>query len=312
MLDPAEKPYHDYGEYLKKRLGAKTYKVSVDGGFTCPNIDGTVAKGGCTYCNNRSFVPKYLSRKQSIQEQVQKGVERQRKRYKASQFLAYFQAYSNTYADVAELEQKYRAALAVDGIVGLVVGTRADCLPEPVLDLLQEIAEEYYVALEIGVESIYDQTLERINRGHRFYRVVDALERSQGRGFDIGTHFIFGLPGETRQDWLHTAEVINELGMTYTKLHHLHVVKGTQLARQYREEPFFTFTFKAWTELVADLLERIDPQIVIARMAGSAPPQLLIAPHWEQKGHGAVKQQVARIMAERNTVQGQRLVLTPG
>ena len=301
-----EKPYNDYYHYLKSCFNAVTYKVSVDGGFTCPNIDGTVSEGGCTYCNNRSFVPKYLNRKDSIREQIDKGVASQRKRYGAERFLAYFQAYSNTYAGVERLEACYREALGHPDIDGLVIGTRADCLPEPVIALLETLARDFYVAVEVGIESVYDGTLERINRGHDFAAVTDALERLSGRGVHIGAHLIFGFPGETRRHWMDTARVISGLPIEYLKLHHLQIIKGTVMAREYYELPLRVFTFHEWVDLVSDFLELLRPDIAIARMSGSTPPHMLIAPQWGRKKHPEVKQQVMNTLRERGTRQGIR------
>ncbi len=307
-----ERPYNDYYNYLRSRFNAVTYKVSVDGGFTCPNIDGTVAEGGCTYCNNRSFVPKYLDRRNSIRDQIDQGVASQRKRYGAERFLAYFQAYSNTYADVEKLEACYREALEHPDIDGLVLGTRADCLPEPVIALLESLARDRYVAVEVGIESVYDETLERINRGHDFAAVTDAMERLSGRGIHIGAHLIFGLPGETRRHWLDTARVVSDLPLEYLKLHHLQVVKGTALAREYFDSPFRVFTFGEWVELVSDFLELLRPDIAIARMSGSAPPHMLIVPQWGRKKHPEVKQQVMNTLLARGTRQSARYVTSQG
>ncbi len=299
-----EKPYNDYKSYLKETFGETTYKVSVRGGFTCPNIDGTVAKGGCTYCNNASFVPGYLKRAMNVKEQIDKGISFLSDRYGAQKFLAYFQSYSNTYDEVERLEQLYAEALDHDGVRGLVVGTRADCVPEPVLQLLKEIAGEYYVAVEYGIESVSDETLRKINRGHDFACLVDAVERTKGRGIHIGSHLILGFPWEDRDHWLHTADVVNALGVEYTKIHHLHVVRGTEMARQYREQPFFTFTFDQWVQMVADFLEHLAPEIVVARLSGGAPPRMLIAPDWDGKRHGDVVQAVMRELHKRGTRQG--------
>jgi len=301
-----EKPYNDYKSYLKNLFGEKTYKVSVRGGFTCPNIDGTVAKGGCTYCNNASFVPSYLKRSMNIKEQINRGVDFLSDRYGAKKFLAYFQSYSNTYDEVSRLEDLYAEALDHEQVEGLVVGTRADCVPEPVLQLLEDIAGDYYVAVEYGIESISDETLRKINRGHDFACVLDALERSRGRGLHIGSHLILGFPWENRDHWLRTADVINTLGIEYLKIHHLHVVKGTEMARQYQEEPFHVFGFDEWVQLVTDFIERLSPELVVGRMSGGAPPRLLIAPDWDGKRHTDVVQSVIREFGDRGTGQGSR------
>ena len=301
-----QRPYNDYKSYLKNIFGEKVYKVSVRGGFTCPNIDGTVAKGGCTYCNNASFVPSYIKRVMSVREQIVKGIDFLSDRYGAEKFLAYFQSYSNTYDDPANLEELYREALSHDQIAGLVVGTRADCVPEPTLQLLDDIANDYYVSVEYGIESVSDETLERINRGHDHAALVDAIERSQNRGFHIGSHLILGFPWEERAQWLHTADVVSNLGVEYVKIHHLHVVKGTAMAEQYSEEPFDLFEFDEWVQLVADFIERLSPEIVVGRMSGGAPPDLLIAPDWGDKRHTHVVQEVIRELNQRGTGQGYR------
>lgn len=299
-----ERPYNDYSGYLREIFGGKTYKVSIRGGFTCPNIDGTVARGGCTYCNNASFVPGYLKRTMNVKEQVDKGVEFLSRRYGAEQFLAYFQSYSNTYGEVDRLERLYRTALDHSQIKGLVVGTRADCVPEPVLALLEEIARDYYVSVEYGIESVSDETLRRINRGHDFAAVVDAIRRTLGRGIHLGGHLILGFPWENREQWLRTAGVVSSLGIEYVKIHHLHVVKGTEMARVYKEEPFHVFGFDEWVQLVTDFLERLSPDLVVGRMAGGAPPDLLIAPDWKGQRHTHVVQEVIRELRRRGTRQG--------
>jgi len=301
-----DKPYNDYSTYLEEIFGEKIHKVSVRGGFTCPNIDGTVAKGGCIYCNNNSFVPNYLKRAMSIHEQLDKGINFLSRRYGARKFLAYFQSYSNTYADVEYLEQLYTEALSHDQIHGLVIGTRADCVPEPVLDLLESLARDVYVSVEYGIESISDATLHRINRGHDYATLVDAIERSQGRRFHIGSHLILGFPWEDRNHWLKTAEVVSELGIEYLKIHHLHIVRGTQLAMDYEKKPFHLFTFREWVELVADFLERLSPEKIVGRLSGAAPPSMLIAPKWDGKRHTHVVQAVCREMKKRGTFQGEK------
>ncbi|MDG5767306.1 TIGR01212 family radical SAM protein [Balneolales bacterium ANBcel1] len=303
-----EKPYSDYHSYLKRHLGAVTYKVSVDGGFTCPNIDGTVALGGCAYCNNRSFVPKYLDRSTSIRDQISQGVASQRERYGAERFLAYFQAYSNTHDSVDRLEERYQAALAHPAIDGLVIGTRADCLPGPVVSLLESLARDYYMAVEIGIESVYDETLHRINRGHDFATIREAFERLSGRGIHLGAHLILGFPWESRRQWLDTAGILAGLPMEYLKIHHLQVVKGTALAQEYASKPFTVFSFGEWVDLICDFLELLPPRIAIARLCGSAPPNLLIAPRWGRRKHPEVISAVMTEMTRKKKVQGARLL----
>ncbi len=300
------KPYYDYHTYLKKHFGAVTYKVSVDAGFTCPNIDGTLAKGGCTYCNNRSFIPPYLKRSESLLQQIEQGVSSQRRRYGAERFLAYFQAYTNTYDHVDRLRERYRRALDHPDIDGLVIGTRADCLPEEVVSLLEEIARSHYVALEIGIESVCDETLLRINRGHTYAVVEDAFRRIAGRGIHLGAHLILGFPGEDRAHWLETARVVSELPMEYLKIHHLQVVRGTALAEEYQSHPFPLPGFDEWVGLASDFLEHLDPGIAIARLCGSAPLHLLIAPRWGRKKHPEVISGVMETLVTRGSRQGSR------
>lgn len=302
----SDRPYNDYKSYLENIFGESVYKVSIRGGFTCPNIDGTVAKGGCTYCNNASFVPSYIKRVMSIREQIDKGIQFLSERYGAEKFLAYFQSYSNTYDKPEHLKKLYYEALSHDQVVGLVVGTRADCVPESTLKLLESIAKDYYVSVEYGIESISDETLERINRGHDHATLVDAVERSRDRGFHIGSHLILGFPWENREQWLRTAEVVSHLGVEYTKIHHLHVVKGTAMAEEYQKEPFHLFGFKEWVQMVADFIERLSPEMVVGRMAGGAPPNLLIAPDWDGKRHTHVVQAVIQELKNRGTHQGFR------
>lgn len=298
--------FYDYYHYLKKHFGTATYKVSLDAGFTCPNIDGTVSTGGCTYCNNRSFIPGYIDRNNSINCQLEQGIASQRKRYGAECFLAYFQAYTNTHDSVDRLEECYRTALRHPGIDGLVVGTRADCLSEPVVALLESLARFCYVAVEIGIESVDDRTLRRINRGHGYAAVVDACDRIAGRGIAIGAHLILGFPWESRHQWVDSAEVVSALPIDYLKIHHLQMIKGTALANRYLNTPFPLPGFRDWVVLVTDFLERLRPGIAIARMSGSAPPDMLIAPKWGKKKHSEVKQHVVKELELRKAFQGKR------
>jgi len=240
-----------------------------------------------------------------IEEQLEKGIRFQRDRYGAQKFLAYLQSFSNTYGPLNELKKLYRQVLNHPGIDGLVLGTRADCLPGPVVDLLEELAAEYYIALEIGIESISDATLKRINRGHDFAAVQDAFKRLEGRDIHLATHLIFGFPNENRSQWLSSLELINELPLDYIKFHHLHIVRGTQMARRYREEPFELFTFDAWIALVCDALELLSPDIAVARLSGSADPNLLIAPKWN-RNHSDVVRAVMDELEKRGSRQGDR------
>lgn len=273
--------YRGYGPWLKEKFGTTVYKLSVDGGFTCPNRDGTAAWGGCTYCNNDSFRPHGAGAEKSIEHQIQEGVLFLSRRFNAKKFLVYWQNFSNTYAPVAELGKIYQESLAADPrIVGITVGTRPDCVEEEKLELFSSLAQHYYVCLEYGLESTNDETLRKINRGHDFACFVDAVFRTERRGLDICAHAIIGFPGETRSNWLSYAATLNELPVKFLKLHHLHIVEGTPMAREFRHSPFPVFQLSDWVEFVCDFLERLDPEKVIQRLFGWAPDADLIAPSW--------------------------------
>jgi radical SAM protein (TIGR01212 family) len=230
----ADRRYFAFSRFLKERFGTKVYRVTVDGGFTCPNVDGTVAVGGCVYCDNRSFSPNRRLPRTGVAEQVRRGVSLLQQRYGADRFLAYFQAATNTYAPVDKLRRLYDEALAHPQIVGLAIGTRPDCVPEAVLELLQDYARDRYVCLELGLQSRHDRSLDWMNRGHHFDAFVDAVHRCQGRGLDLCIHVILGLPGETPEDMLATADALAALPVHGVKIHNLHVVKDTPLEAMYR------------------------------------------------------------------------------
>jgi len=295
--------YNSYGRFLQQRFGERVHKISVHAGFTCPNRDGNVATGGCTYCNIASFTPETTRPRHSISEQVARGIQFVRQRYGVKKFIAYFQAYTNTYADVADLERMYREALDHPEVIGLAVGTRPDCVNEEILQMLSKIARDYFVSLEYGIESIDDDTLRLVNRGHDFACTVDAFQRSQHRGLHLGGHLIIGFPNETEEQWLAMPEVINRLGLDAIKIHHLHVVRGTALARQFDAKPFFVFDFPSWVDVVIRFIERLDPRIIIERLYGEAPHDLLIAPHWNLS-KAEILHAIDREMRRRNSFQG--------
>lgn len=286
-------------------------KVSVDLGFTCPNRDGSVARGGCVYCNNASFVPPYARARYSMHEQITRGMDYLSRRFKAKKFIVYFQAYTNTYGDVRDLEAMYREALKYDNVVGIAIGTRSDCVDEEKLDMLEALARECYVSLEYGIESIYDKTLEFMNRGHDYKSVLDALRMSQGRGFEIGAHVIMGMPTETRGEMLATAEEVSSLGIDCFKVHNLHIVRNTPLARMYKETPFPMFAFHEYVDFIIEFLERLSPALVVERLFTDTPRQLLIAPSWG-KSHIEVMQAIEAELERRYTWQGRLFSALPG
>jgi radical SAM protein (TIGR01212 family) len=258
----------------------RVFRVTLDAGFTCPNVDGSVAVGGCVYCDNRSFSPNRRLPRTTLRAQIERGITILSKRYGADRFLAYFQAATNTYAPVDKLRRLYAEALAHPQIVGLAVGTRPDCVPDPVLDLLEEYARDRYVCLELGLQSIHDRSLDWMNRGHHFDAFVDAVQHCQGRGLDLCTHVILGLPGETHDDMLATADAVAALPVQAVKIHNLHVVRETPLERMFRAGQVRMLERDEYVELVCDFLERLRPDIVIQRLIGEAPPDYLVAPQW--------------------------------
>ena len=297
--------YNDYGSYLRRYFDFKVQKISIDGGFTCPNRDGTKGIGGCTYCNNMTFNPAYCHRNRSVTEQMTEGISFFSYKYPDMCYLAYFQAYTNTYGSFDLLRQKYEEALAVDGCVGLVVGTRPDCISEELLDYLHLLSLKYYVMVEYGVESTNDATLLRINRGHDYATAVDAICRTAIRGLSVGVHIILGLPGEKRSDFVYQARLLSELPITTLKLHQLQLIRGTRMAEEYAESPsdFSLFDMNEYIETVIDYLENLRPDIIVERFASQSPKELLIAPDWGVKNYELVEK-IKRRMRERDTWQG--------
>jgi radical SAM protein (TIGR01212 family) len=298
-------PYNAYGRFLREEFGCRVYKISVDGGFTCPNRDGTLAVGGCIYCNNNSFLPKSAGRLKTVSEQVQEGIEYARKRYGAEKFIVYFQPYTNTHAPLDVLIPIYEAAIDHPDVVGLSLGTRPDCVDENKIKWFEKLACTHFVTLEYGLQSVYDATLERINRGHNFQCWLDAMNRTRNRGIWLCTHIILGFPWETREQMLHTADVISDKGLNFLKLHHLHVVRDTALETTYRTKPFPLLGLGEYSDLVVDFLERLSPSIFIERLFGFAPEDQLIAPVWG-KSKSEIRRYIEERFVARDTYQGKR------
>ena len=272
--------YRSLNQYLRGKFGEPVYRVTVDAGFTCPNVDGSVAKGGCVYCDNRSFSPNRRLPRKSLREQVTHGVELLGRRYGVSKFIVYFQAATNTYAPVDKLKRLYDEALDHPQVVGLAIGTRPDSVPDEVLDLIEDYAKRMYVCLELGLQSILDRSLEWMNRGHGFAAFVDAVRRCDGRPFDTCAHVILGLPGETNDEMLAMADVLAAMPLHGVKIHNLHVVRDTPLEDQYRAGLARMLEFDEYVKLVCDFVERLPPEMVIHRLNGDAPPKYLVAPEW--------------------------------
>jgi uncharacterized protein len=272
--------YYAFSRFLREKFGAKVYRVTVDGGFTCPNVDGTVTTGGCVYCDNRSFSPNRRQPRVPIREQVQRGVAILQKRYGAERFLAYFQAATNTHAPIEKLRRLYDEALDHPQIVGLAIGTRPDSVPDAVLDLIQVFARDRYVCLELGLQTIHDRSLDWMNRGHHYDAFLDAVRRCQGRGLDLCAHVILGLPGESEEDILATADALAGLPLQAVKIHNLHVVRDTPMEAMYARGEVPMLERDDYVRIVCNFLERLRPEMVIHRLSGDAPLDYLVAPLW--------------------------------
>ena len=258
----------------------------VDGGFTCPNRDGTVGSGGCSYCRNDSFAPDYCRKTKSITEQLETGKRFFGQKYKNMEYIAYFQSYSCTYAPIEELRQKYEEALSVEGIKGLIIGTRPDCLQDDVLDYLHKLSSRTELTIEIGVESCHDHVLKRINRGHTYAQAEDAIRRTAARGIKVGVHMILGLPEETIEEMMQGAEMLSRLPIDFMKLHQLQILKGTRMAEDYKAQPEDFVVFPKAEDYVALVIEyrrHLRHDIKIERYVSSAPSDLVIAPRWGLK-----------------------------
>ncbi len=298
--------YNAYGPWLRNKFHGRVYKVSVDGGFSCPNRDGTIDTGGCIYCRNDSFRPAGAIRGGDLRLQVQNGTDYLSRRFKAEKFLLYWQNYTNTHAPVENLREIFYSGLNADPrIIGMAVGTRPDCLEESKLDLLGEIAREYYVCLEIGMESRNNEILEWAKRGHDFDCFLDAAARVRNRGLPFCTHIILGFPGEEREALLEYPDILNQIGTDFVKFHHLQVIEGTPLSAIYRQEPFPLFTYSEWLELICDVLERLSPGIVVQRLFGWCPPGICILPQWD-KSRAEIILDISRTLAGRNSWQGKK------
>lgn len=277
--------YNDFGLWLRHRFPFRVQKISVDGGFSCPNRDGLISTNGCTFCDNRTFNPPYCNSSKSISKQLKEGKSFFARKYPDMKFLAYFQAYSNTYAPINKLRKLYAEALAEDDIIGIVIGTRPDCLSTEIIDYLDELNRQTFLIVEIGIESTNNDTLRFVNRGHTFEDSIHAVEELSHRGILVCTHIILGLPGESRAQILHQAKQISSLPINILKLHQLQLIKGTVMARQYIENPFHLFTVNEYIELLGEYLPLLRKDIIIERFLSQSPAEMLVAPKWQLKNH---------------------------
>lgn len=303
-----EKRYNDYPSYIKRIFSERVQKLSINAGFTCPNRDGSLGTGGCTFCNNQTFNPAYCHTIESITEQLDKGIRFFAPKYKTQQYLAYFQAYTNTYDCLENLKKLYEEALNHPKVIGLVIGTRPDCVSQELLLYFKELQNKgHYIALEYGVESTKDSTLRKINRGHNYETSQQTITATAALDIPVGAHLILGLPGEHREDILAHAKTISQLPLTMLKLHQLQLVKGTVMEQQYQENPeaFHLYTAEEYIELVVDFLELLHPNIIVERFISQSPRELLTAPHWGLKNFEFVAK-VEKRLKERNTQQGHK------
>lgn len=303
-----ERRFNAYSDYFRKHFGERVQKITIDAGFTCPNRDGTCGTGGCTFCDNRAFNPSYNSPQKSIEEQIGQGMAFHRRRYrKASQYLAYFQAYTNTYASLEELSSLYERALAVPGVIGIVVGTRPDCVDADLLDYFRELSERCYLVLEYGIESVFNRTLRRVNRGHDVEKSRWAIEETARRGVRVGGHVIIGLPGESRVDFLGTASELSRWPLNNIKFHQLQLIRGTAMAREYLEKPedFISFSLEDYLHLMMEILERLNPALVVERIAGEVTHGMDVREGWGLRYDGVLKI-FEDILEQHNSWQGKK------
>ena len=305
MTSHPRRPYYDFASFLSQYFEGKVQKISIHAGFTCPNRDGSKGTGGCTYCNNQTFNPDYCKPEFGIRRQLEDGIGFFARKYPTMRYLAYFQAYTNTYGELEQLKAMYEEALSVEGVVGLVIGTRPDCMPDTLLDYIEELSHRTFVMVEYGIESANDTTLMRINRGHDFATAIDAIRRTHERGILVGGHLILGLPGEDHAELMRQAKTIATLPLDMVKLHQLQLIRGTRMAREYDDCPndFHLYTVDEYIDLVIDYIEHLPETMVIERFISQSPRSLLIAPDWGMKNYQFVDR-LRRRMQERDTHQG--------
>ena len=277
--------YNDYGTWIRRQFPYRVQKISIDAGFTCPNRDGRISTGGCIYCDNRTFNPSYCQRRHSVTQQLEEGKRFFAHKYPDMKYLAYFQAFTNTYAPLSQLKALYEEALQVDDIVGIVIGTRPDCVSDELLDYLAELNQRTFVLVEYGIESANNDTLLRINRGHSFEQSQEAIQRTHQRDLLTGAHIILGLPGEDAAESLRQASIISSLPIDILKIHQMQIIRGTRLAEEFAANPFHIYTVDEYIQLIAEYIQRLRPDLILERFVSQSPKELLIAPHWGLKNY---------------------------
>lgn len=277
--------YNDYGAWMRRQFPFRVQKISIDAGFSCPNRDGHISHGGCTFCDNRTFNPSYCQPSKSITEQITEGKEFFRHKYPDMKYLAYFQAFSNTYATLDTLQRRYEEALSAEDVVGIVIGTRPDCVSDEIMNYLESLNQQTFMIVEYGIESVSDDTLRRVNRGHNFECSRRAIIETHNRGILTGAHIILGLPGESAEDNVRQANIISALPIDILKLHQLQIIRGTQLAAEYERKPFNLYTADEYIDLCRRYIERLRPDMVLERFVSQSPKELLVAPKWGLKNY---------------------------
>ncbi len=303
-----KRPFNDYSSYFKEKFTERVQKVAIDAGFTCPNRDGSKGRGGCTYCNNDTFNPFYCLPSKSVTQQLNEGIAFFEPKYKTQQYLCYFQAYSNTYGSLDVLKKIWTEALSHHKVIGLVIGTRPDCVNEEILDYLAELSKKYYVVLEYGVESTLNRSLEFINRCHTYEESIHAIQMASDRGIETGIHIIMGLPGESRAELIQHAATISELPFKMLKIHHLQIIKGTIMAKQYAENPELFNLFEAddYIDLIVEFVANLNPKIIIERFISESPSDLLIAPKWNGLKNFEIVDRIEKRLIETGNWQGKK------
>ena len=301
--------FNAYANYFKKIVGERVQKISIHAGFTCPNRDGTISKNGCIYCDNEAFNPSYCHPSKSIAQQIAEGIEFHKNRYRrANKYLAYFQAFSNTHAPLSALKKIYQQALDNENIIGLVIGTRPDCINDEKLEYFSQLSKNHYLIIEYGVESCNNKTLQLINRGHTFEQAVDAIEKTHKAEIKTGAHFIFGLPHETIPEWMQWANTISKLPLDTIKFHQLQLIKNTPLADMYKTNSsiFHSFQLDEYIDFITDFLEYLNPHFVVERFAGEVPPRFLAQSQWGLIRNDQILQAIEQKLEAKNTYQGKK------
>jgi radical SAM protein (TIGR01212 family) len=298
--------FNAYPEYMRKTFGGRVQKLTIDAGFSCPNRDGTKGTGGCTFCLNDAFNPSYCIPQKSVTKQITEGIAFHEKRYRrATRYLAYFQAFSNTHASLERLAALYHEALSVEGVIGIVAGTRPDCMDDQKLEFFRELSEKYHVVIEYGIESVYNKTLTRINRCHTFEEAAIAIANTAEKGINVGGHIIFGLPGESRENMLKSAKILSALPLKSLKFHQLQIFKGTPMEQEYRENPtdFVFFSEEQYLNFMVEYLELLNPQFIVERIAGETPPRYAVIRPWGPR-YDQILVKFEKLLEARDSWQG--------